>query len=55
NGYKLQQGKFQLEIRKKLFIMQVVKYWNRLSNEAVESPFLELFKTQVDKALSNQI
>ena len=31
----------------------VVKDWKRLSTEAVESPSLELFKTQLNTALSS--
>ena len=44
NGHKLQHGKFQLNVRKKLFTWRVAEPWHRLPREAVESPSLETFK-----------
>jgi len=43
NGFKLKQGRFRLDIRKKL------------PREVVEAPSLETFKTRLDRALSNLI
>ncbi|KFQ03250.1 hypothetical protein N329_01282, partial [Haliaeetus albicilla] len=40
NGFKLKGGRFRLEIRKKCFMMRVVRHWKRLPTEAVDAPSL---------------
>ncbi|KFQ85774.1 hypothetical protein N337_01188, partial [Phoenicopterus ruber ruber] len=55
NGFKLKEGRYRLEIRKKFFTMRGVKHWHRLPREVVEAPSLETFKVRLDGALSNLI
>ncbi|KFZ48146.1 hypothetical protein N321_11827, partial [Antrostomus carolinensis] len=55
NGSKLKEGRFRLDIRKKFFIVRVVRHWNRLPGEAVDAPSLEEFKARLDEALSNLV
>ena len=55
NGFRLEEGKFRLDIGKKFSIVRVVMHWNRLLREVVNAPSLEALKTRLDGALSSLV
>ena len=55
NGFKLKEGRFRLDIWKKVFILRVVRRWHRLPREVVDAPSLEMLKVRLDGALSTSI
>jgi len=48
NGFKLKEGRFRLDIRKKFFTPGVVRPWPRLPRGAVAAPSLAVLKARLD-------
>jgi len=52
NYFKLKEGRFRLDIRKKFSTARVVKLWNRLLREVIDTLPMETAKVRPDGALS---
>lgn len=48
----LKHWTFRLDIKKKFYTTRVVRHWNRLSREVVNTSSLETLKVRLDRALS---
>jgi len=55
NGFKLEEDRFGLDIKKKSFTLSVVRHWNRLPSKVVNTLSLEAFKARQDGDLSNLV
>jgi len=55
SGFKLEEGSFRLDIRKKCCTVIVLRHWNRLPSKVVDAPSLEAFKARLEGALSNPV
>jgi len=50
NDFKLKEGRFRLDIRKKSFTVRTVRHGNRLPRDVVHALSLETFKSRSDQA-----
>lgn len=55
NILKLCHGRLRPDIRKRFFTGGVIKHWNRLPKDMVESPSLEVLRKRVAVALGNVV
>ena len=55
DGMNLHQGKFSMDMRKRLFTEGVVSHWKRLPREVVVASSLSEFKEHLDDALSHLV
>ena len=55
NGFKLEEGKFRLDISKIFFIVSMVRHWNRLPREVVDTLSLEALRARLDGAVRNLV
>ena len=51
NGLKLEHRKFRANMWKNNYMARVTEHWNRLPNEVVESPSMEILKAHLDAYL----
>ena len=55
NGFKLQERRFHLNIRKNFLTVRAVGQWDLMPRSVVESPSLEVLKQRLDSHLSRML
>ena len=55
NGFKLRQGRFKLDIRRKFFHTEGGVALELVAQEVVDAPSLEAFKARLDVALGSLV
>lgn len=54
-GANVFEGRFRVVIKKKFFMMRVVRHLKSLPRQAEDAPWLEMCEVQLDGTLSNLI
>ena len=52
NGFKLKEGRFRSDVRKKFFTVKMLRRWHRVPREVVDASSLETPRVRLDGALS---
>ena len=55
DGFKLEESRFRLDVRKKFLTVRMMRHWNRLPSKVVGAPSQEAFKARLDGAVSNLV
>jgi len=55
NSLKLCQGRVKLDIRINFFPERLIKHWNKLPREVVESPSVQVFERSADFVLRHMV
>ena len=55
NDFKLKEGRFTLDIRKKSFTERTVRHGNTLPRDVVDAPALEMLIVRLYQALGNPV
>lgn len=54
-AFKLKEGRFKLDLKKKYFTTGVVKHCTRLTRVVIDVPSQEMFKVRLDRTCNNTI